>query len=50
MTSEELEGFPYGTSNLPADGAHDLMVEDYLERQVRYAREDAMGTILMQSM
>ena len=45
MTSEELEGFPYGTSNLPDDGIHDLMIEDYLARQVRYAREDAMGRL-----
>ena len=50
MTSEELEGFPYGTSNLPDDGIHDLMIADYLEAQARYAREDAMGGIPMQAM
>ena len=47
MTSEELEGFPYGTSNLPPEAVHDLMIEDYLGRQLRYAREDAIGTIFM---
>ena len=46
MTAEELEGCPYGP---PPDGIHDLMIESYLERQTRYAREDFIGTSLMRS-
>ena len=46
MTAEELEGCPYGET---PDGIHDLMIESYLERQIRYTREDAIGTTLMRA-